>query len=137
MKRQCADLQIRCFGENYTDHARAKVSLRLAPCIKFGPMFLLMRTFFSVLRDLTSSVLRTVVPLTRSYAGGSQFSEPATDSFANRSRFIWIAVAERSPSGFVGRGSKNCNSLHHIRSYRYRCAMRTRLRYRFVSPNAT
>jgi len=31
-----ADLQIRCFGENYTGHARLKVSLRLAPCKKSG-----------------------------------------------------------------------------------------------------
>jgi len=38
-KRQRVDLQIRCFGDNFTGFARSKVSLRLGPCAKPGPTF--------------------------------------------------------------------------------------------------
>jgi hypothetical protein len=53
--RQCANLQIRRFGKNYTSHARSKVVLRLSSCNKSEPMISLTAYVLPSITDYTSS----------------------------------------------------------------------------------
>jgi len=58
-KRHRADLQIHCFGDNYTGLARSKVSLQLGPCAKPGLTFPFTALFTYVSRSRMSfSALR-------------------------------------------------------------------------------
>jgi hypothetical protein len=87
IKRQHADLQIRCFGENYIGHERSKIAL----CNKCGPIFpLMVHALWKhyVIHSLPSSASQVMAILTRSYTSGSQSSESGTDSFSKRSWFI-------------------------------------------------
>jgi len=57
-KRQGADLQIRCFGDNYTGLARSKVSLRLGPCAKPGFTFPFTAYVFQRITTYAASQMR-------------------------------------------------------------------------------
>jgi hypothetical protein len=90
MKRQRADFQIRCFGENYTGHARSEVSLKLALYIKSGPMFPLTAYVFVCIMYVCHTRFRKFSSSTPSYtyailfADSNLISESVIDSFVNR-----------------------------------------------------
>jgi len=125
-KRQRADLQIRCFGDNFTGLARSKVSLRLGPCTKPGPTFPFTAYVFQRITtyalQLTGSVFSLMAISTWSQTGGSQSRKSTANPFTNRGRSIRIAIDERSSPRSIGHayGPKDSTRLDHIRSYGFR-----------------
>jgi len=116
-KRQHADLQIRCFWDNYTGLARSKVTLQLGPFANPDLCFRSQRISFNALRSLVNSISSYVTTSARSWAG-SKSRESAADSFTNRGRSVWIAIDGRSSSKFNGHahGPKDSARLNHMRS---------------------